>query len=146
MAKRAADSLVAIADYAEPVGLNVIVENHGGLSSDGSWLAGVMRLADHPRVGTLPDFGNFHLGEGAWYDRYKGVTELMPWAKAVSAKSHEFDEAGNETRTDYKRMLAIVLEAGYRGWVGVEYEGDQHPELEGIKLTRALLERVREGA
>ena len=146
VAKRAADSLVAIADYAEPVGLNVIVENHGGLSSDGSWLAGVMRLADHPRVGTLPDFGNFHLGEGAWYDRYKGVTELMPWAKAVSAKSHEFDEAGNETRTDYKRMLAIVLEAGYRGWVGVEYEGDQHPELEGIKLTRALLERVREGA
>ncbi len=145
VAKRAADSLVTLADYAAPVGLNVIVENHGGLSSDGSWLSQVMRLADHPRVGTLPDFGNFHVGDGAWYDRYKGVTELMPWAKAVSAKSHEFDEQGNETRTDYKRMLGLVLDAGYSGWIGIEYEGTKHPELEGIKLTRALLERVREG-
>ena len=143
-ARRAAESLVKIAEYAAPVGLNVIVENHGGLSSDGAWLAHVMRLADHPRVGTLPDFGNFHLGEGAWYDRYKGVAEMMPWARAVSAKSHDFDEEGNETRTDYKRMLGIVLAAGYHGWIGVEYEGQTHSEPEGIRLTRALLERVRE--
>jgi sugar phosphate isomerase/epimerase len=141
LAARAADSLVKLAEYAAPVGLNVIVENHGGLSSDGAWLAQVMRTAAHPRVGTLPDFGNFHLGDGVWYDRYKGVAELMPWAKAVSAKSHEFDEQGEETRTDYRRMLAIVLEAGYRGWIGIEYEGQAHAELEGIKLTKALLER-----
>jgi sugar phosphate isomerase/epimerase len=143
-AKRAADSLHQLAEYGDPYGISVIVENHGGSSSNGAWLAGVMRLADHSGVGTLPDFGNFHLGNDQWYDRYQGVSELMPFAKAVSAKSHEFDEAGDEVRTDYRRMLKIVLDSGYRGWVGVEYEGDKHSEEEGIQLTKALLERVRE--
>lgn len=139
----AADSLRRLAEIAEPYGLNVIVENHGGLSSNGKWLAGVMQRADHPRVGTLPDFGNFNLGRGETYDRYQGVAELMPWAKAVSAKSHEFDAEGNELRTDYTRMLGIVKDAGYRGFVGVEFEGRGVPELEGIRLTRDLLLRVR---
>lgn len=139
----AADSLQRLAEIAEPYGLNVIVENHGGLSSDGKWLAGVMQRADHPRVGTLPDFGNFDLGGGESYDRYLGVEELMPWAKAVSAKSHAFDAEGNELRTDYARMLGIVKDAGYRGFIGVEFEGQGVPELEGIRLTRDLLRRVR---
>ena len=141
---RAADSLHRLAEIADPYDVNVIVENHGGISSNGEWLSGVMRKADHPRVGTLPDFGNFHLGDGEWYDRYEGVTQLMPFAKAVSAKSHAFDEQGNETGTDFRRMLGIVVDAGYRGYVGVEYEGDAHPEDEGIDLTKALLVRVRE--
>ncbi len=139
----AADSLHRLADIAEPYGLNVIVENHGGLSSNGKWLAGVMRRADHPRVGTLPDFGNFNLGGGKSYDRYQGVEELMPWAKAVSAKSHAFDAEGNELRTDYARMLGIVKDAGYRGFIGVEFEGKSVSELEGIRLTRDLLRRLR---
>jgi len=139
----AADSLRQLADYANPYAIDVIVENHGGLSSDGSWLAGVMRLADHPRVGTLPDFGNFHVEGDTWYDRYRGVEELMPYAKAVSAKSHAFDEAGNETGTDYRRMLRIVLAAGYHGYVGIEYEGSGLSEHEGILATQALLEQVR---
>ncbi|MCZ6597336.1 MAG: sugar phosphate isomerase/epimerase [Planctomycetota bacterium] len=141
--KRAADSLVHLADMAEPYGTNIIVENHGGLSSNGMWLAAVMQMADHPRVGTLPDFGNFRLGGGKEYDRYKGVEQLMPWAKAVSAKSHEFDALGNETRTDYKRMMQIVIEASYHGYVGIEYEGSQFPEMEGIRRTKKLLENVR---
>jgi len=144
VAKRAADSLVKIAEYSEPHGINVIVENHGGVSSDGSWLASVMELADNPLVGTLPDFGNFQVAPGEWYDRYQGVEELMPYAKAVSAKSHEFDDEGDEVRTDYRRMLKIVLDAGYRGWIGVEYEGDHYDEDKGIRLTKALLQRVRE--
>jgi sugar phosphate isomerase/epimerase len=143
VAKRAADSLRHLADYGAPYGISVIVENHGGLSSDGSWLADVMRRADHPGVGTLPDFGNFHLGSGEWYDRYKGVKELMPYAKAVSAKSHDFDEAGNETQTDFRRMMKIVLDSGYRGYVGIEYEGGLADEAEGVHLTKALLETVR---
>jgi hypothetical protein len=122
----------------------VIVENHGGLSSDGSWLAGVMRDAAHPRLGTLPDFGNFHLGDGKWYDRYRGVEELMPFAKAVSAKSHAFDAEGIETGTDYRRMLRSVVGAGYRGHIGIEFEGDGIPEREGILATKRLLERVRD--
>jgi sugar phosphate isomerase/epimerase len=141
--KRAADSLVKLADYGAKSNINVIVENHGGSSSKGDWLAGVMKLANHPRVGTLPDFGNFHLGDGKWYDRYLGVTELMPFAKAVSAKSHEFNEAGDETRTDYRKMMKIVVDAGYRGYVGIEYEGDKHSEFEGVRMTKALLEKVR---
>jgi sugar phosphate isomerase/epimerase len=123
--------------------LSVIVENHGGLSSNGAWLAGVIQRVDHPRCGTLPDFGNFHLGDDQWYDRYQGVAELMPFAKAVSAKSHEFDADGNETRTDYRRMLEIVRDAGYRGFVGIEYEGQKLSESEGILATKRLLERVR---
>ena len=103
-----------------------------------------MVKADHPRVGTLPDFGNFNLGGGKWYDRYKGVAELMPFAQAVSAKSHTFDADGNETQSDYLRLMKTVKEAGYRGHVGVEYEGSKHTEAEGIQLTKDLLLRVRE--
>ena len=102
-----------------------------------------MKTVNHPRCGTLPDFGNFNLGDGKEYDRYKGIEELMPFAKAVSAKSHEFDADGNEIRTDYMRMMKIVLDSGYRGYVGIEYEGDQLAEMDGIRATKALLERVR---
>ena len=139
MADRAADSLRRIARVSDDYDVNVIVENHGGLSSDGAWLASVMRKADHPRVGTLPDFGNFYD-----YDRYQGVEDLMPFAKAVSAKSYAFDESGNETKIDYERMLGLVKEAGYSGWVGIEYEGSGADEVEGILATKALLESVRE--
>ncbi len=141
--ERAADGLRQLSEFAAEHGISVLVENHGGLSSNGAWLAGVMRKVDHPGCGTLPDFGNFRIGRGEEYDRYRGVAELMPFAKAVSAKSHDFDEAGNETHTDYLRMLRVVLEAGYRGYVGVEYEGGGLAEAEGIVATRRLLERVR---
>ncbi len=140
---RAADGLRALTEFAAPMEINVLVENHGGLSSNGQWLAEVIRTVDLPRCGTLPDFGNFHLGNGQFYNRYKGVMELMPYAKAVSAKSHAFDEQGNEINTDYLRMMKIVLDAGYRGYVGIEYEGNKHSEPEGIMLTKTLLERVR---
>jgi len=137
--KLAADGLTRLSDYAAQMQMNVIVENHGGLSSNGGWLAGVMKLVDRPNCGTLPDFGNFHD-----YDRYRGMEELMPFAKGVSAKSHEFDAEGNEVRTDYRRMMKIVLDAGYSGWVGIEYEGKALPEPEGIVATKKLLERVRD--
>jgi L-ribulose-5-phosphate 3-epimerase len=141
--KLAADGLKRLCEFADTQGLNVLVENHGGLSSNGAWLAGVMKLVDHPRVGTLPDFGNFQTSPGKWYDRYQGVAELMPYAKAVSAKTHDFDDAGNETKTDYKRMMKIVLDAGYHGYVGIEYEGSRLNAMQGIAATKALLERVR---
>jgi sugar phosphate isomerase/epimerase len=140
----AADGLSRLTEYAADREMNVIVENHGGLSSDGSWLASVMNAVGHPRCGTLPDFGNFRIGEGEWYDRYKGVRELMPFAKAVSAKSHDFDENGNETGTDFFRMMRVVLDAGYRGYVGIEYEGSALSEPDGIRATNALLVRVRD--
>ena len=137
--KLTADGLARLSDYASQMDMAVLVENHGGLSSNGEWLSGVIRLVNKPNCGTLPDFGNFHD-----YDRYRGVEELLPFAKAVSAKSHEFDADGNEVRTDYRRMLQLVVAAGYRGWVGIEYEGNALPEAEGILATKKLLERVRE--
>lgn len=139
----AADGLRRLTEIGQAEGIKVIVENHGGLPSDGSWLAAVMQEVDHPWCGTLPDFGNFHLGDDAWYDRYKGVKEMMPYAHAVSAKSHDFDVDGNEQHTDYRRMMDLVLDSGYRGWVGVEYEGGQLSEEEGILATKRLLEKVR---
>jgi L-ribulose-5-phosphate 3-epimerase len=142
--KLAADGLRRLSEIGDEHGLDVIVENHGGLSSNGAWLAKVMETVAHPRCGTLPDFGNFNLGGGKTYDRYQGVKELMPYARAVSAKSHDFDEAGNEKHTDYRKMMKIVVDAGYRGYVGIEYEGRGASEAEGIVLTQRLLEKVRD--
>jgi sugar phosphate isomerase/epimerase len=140
--KLAADGLRRLVEYGAAHDISVIVENHGGLSSNGAWLAGVMRMVDHPRVGTLPDFGNFRLSGSEWYDRYKGVAELMPFAKGVSAKTHDFDAQGNCVETDYRRMLKIVLDAGYHGHIGIEYEGTKLSEPDGIRATKKLLERV----
>jgi sugar phosphate isomerase/epimerase len=152
LAPNVVDGLGRLSGYASKSGINVIVENHGGFSSDGSWLAGVIAQVGMDNCGTLPDFGNFCIREEKnadgqktcleEYDRYKGVTELMPFAKAVSAKSHDFDGDGNEIHTDYFRMMQIVLDAGYNGHVGIEYEGDKDDELTGIRKTKALLERV----
>jgi hypothetical protein len=103
-----------------------------------------MKLVDHRRVGTLPDFGNFEIREGVVYDRYLGVQELMPFAKSVSAKSHDFDSQGNETSTDFRKMMKIVLDAGFRGFVGIEYEGSKLSEPDGIRATKNLLLRVRD--
>ena len=134
----AADGLASLSTFAKQHDINVIVENHGGLSSNGEWLSGVMKKVNMSNCGTLPDFGNFHE-----YDRYQGVKELMPFAKGVSAKSDDFDGQGKEIHTDYEKMLKIVLDTGYRGYVGVEYEGKKLNEVEGIKATRDLLLKVR---
>lgn len=141
--ERAADGLRRLSEFGAQHKINVIVENHGGFSSNGAWLSGVMKKVNHPRCGTLPDFGNFNLGEGKQYDRYQGVTELMPFAKGVSAKSHDFDARGDETNTDYRRMMKIVLAHNYHGYVGVEYEGKTLSEPNGIRATKKLLEQVR---
>ena len=141
--ERAADGLRRLSKFAAGHGLNVIVENHGGLSSNGAWLSRTIETVGLENCGTLPDFGNFQVSEGDMYDRYQGVTELMPFAKAVSAKSHDFADDGSETHTDYTRMMKIVLDAKYRGWVGIEYEGDSVGEYEGIRATKSLLEKVR---
>lgn len=144
----AIDGLGRLGEFASKVGINVIVENHGGYSSDGSWLSSVMKEVGEKNVGTLPDFNNFCLTrEGnkcvEEYDRYKGTLEMMPYAKAVSAKSIDFDAQGNCIETDYVKMLKIVKDSGFKGYVGIEYEGDKVGEYEGIKKTKALLERVR---
>lgn len=143
--KRAAvDSLGRLAEFARDYDLNVIVENHGGYSSDGQWLANVIKQVGANNCGTLPDFGNFCIkrdesGCIEEYDRYKGVKEMMPFAKGVSAKSYAFTEKGRETSIDYEKMLRIVQEAGYTGHIGIEYEGLGLSEAEGINATKELL-------
>lgn len=140
--KRAADGLSKLSEFCATLGLNCIVENHGGLSSNGQWLSGVMRMVNMKNCGTLPDFGNFQIAPGEMYDRYKGVSEMMPFAKAVSAKTNDFDDQGNEIHTDYFRMMKIVVDAGYHGRVGIEYEGDKMSEFDGIRASKRLLDRV----
>ncbi|MDB4570774.1 sugar phosphate isomerase/epimerase, partial [Akkermansiaceae bacterium] len=124
--------------FAQDHHINVIVENHGGLSSNGEWMAKVLADVGLDECGSLPDFGNFH-----GYDRYKGLKELMPFAKGVSAKSHDFDDKGEETKTDFRKALKIVMAQKFHGWIGVEYEGKTLSEVDGIKATKALLEKVR---
>ena len=144
-AKLAADGLRKLCDYAAPQEINVLVENHGGFSSDAAWLVGVIRRVNMLNCGTLPDFGNFQTSPGVWYDKYQGVEELMPFAKAVSAKSHVFNEQGDEAEIDYKKMVQIVLDAGYNGYIGIEWEGAvPETEVEGVMLTKRLLEKCRE--
>ena len=147
--KAAVDGLGSLATFAKDYDINVIVENHGGYSSDGSWLSGVMKKINMPNCGTLPDFGNFCVKQKKGsreceeeYDRYKGIKELMPFAKAVSAKSHVFDDDGNETQSDYLKIMKIVKDAGYTGWVGIEYEGRDLSADDGIMATKKLLEKV----
>ena len=150
----AAEGLYALTLFAEQHQLNVIVENHGGLSSNGQWLAAVMRRVDHPHCGTLPDFGNFRVSDDEWYDVYQGVEELMPFAQAVSAKTYDFDdrllithqdrEGMEPLEIDYLKMMRIVVAAGYRGYVGIEYEGHELDAYEGIRRTKAMLEKARE--
>lgn len=147
----AVEGLSKLGEYGEKTGINIIVENHGGYSSDGQWLSTVMKKVGKKNVGTLPDFGNFCIRRGTGqlyegkcveeYDRYKGVKEMMPFAKGVSAKSYDFDSKGNCVETDYKKMLKIVKDSGFRGYIGIEYEGSKLGEEEGIKKTKELLMR-----
>jgi len=153
-AKAAVEGLGKLGAYGKQANINIIVENHGGFSSNGNWLSGVMKQINMPNVGTLPDFGNFCVRRdnkdgSPWggacveeYDRYLGVSQMMPFAKGVSAKSNNFDAAGNCVETDYSRMLKVVKDAGYTGFIGIEYEGAAKSEEEGIILTKALLEKV----
>jgi len=143
-AKLVVDGLRPLVEFGAQRGINVIVENHGGLSSNGAWMVQVIKGVDLPTCGTLPDFGNFSTQPGSAYDRYQGVAEMMPYAKGVSAKSYGFDSQGNETTIDYRKMLKIVVEAGYRGYLGIEYEGDTLTELDGIRATKRLIETIRE--
>lgn len=147
VASNAVLGLSSLGKYGASKGVNIIVENHGGYSSDGTWLSGVMKEVGMDNVGTLPDFGNFCIERSAdgcanEYDRYKGMKELMPYAKGVSAKSNVFDEAGNEVNSDFLKIMKIVKESGFKGYVGIEYEGTELSEDEGIKATKALLEKV----
>lgn len=142
----AVDGLSRLTEFAVPYGINIIVENHGGFSSNGVWLSDVMKQVNKPECGTLPDFGNFCIKSGKdgcveEYDKYNGVKELMPFAKGVSAKSGSFDADGNETNIDYMKMMKIVKDAGYRGYVGIE-SGSRTDEDKAIRLTKALLEKV----
>jgi sugar phosphate isomerase/epimerase len=150
-AKAAVDGLGRLVEYGEKLEIGVIVENHGGYSSDGKWLANVISQVNSKFCGSLPDFGNFcikKIEENGRekcleeYDRYMGMKELMPFARGVSAKANDFDEDGNETSTDYRKMMQIILNSGYNGYIGIEYEKTRLSEKEGIIATRKLLERV----
>ncbi len=142
--KLVTDGLHMLCEYGDTKGINILVENHGGISSNGKWLSEVMKMVNHKRIGTLPDFGNFKIKSNPdeWYDRYLGVRELMPFAKGVSAKSQKFNEEGEEVDSDYHRLMRIVEEAGYHGFVGIEYEGEQYPDRKGgVLATKKLLEK-----
>ncbi len=155
--KHAAAGLHALCVEGDKRGLFVVVENHGGLSSNGLWLTGVMKMADHARVGILPDFGNFYTdrAKGELYNPYKGLREFMPWVKkGMSAKAYDWDTTagkfytedrreGREISLDYERLIGIVTKAGYKGYIGIEYEGEKHTEMEGIKRTKQALEELR---
>lgn len=137
--KLATDGLAKLTAIGAEHDLNVIVENHGGLSSNADWLAEVIAGVGHERCGTLPDFGNFQIKAGESYDSYRGVEKLMKWAKGVSVKDTVWDDHGKQTDLDYDRMLKIVLAAGFHGYCGIEHGG-----YAGLNQSREKLEQARE--
>lgn len=150
--KTLADGLGRLCDYGAKENINVLIENHGLHTSDAKFITSIIKEVNHPNLGTLPDFGNWCLN-AKWgstqndkctemYDPYEGVTEFLPFAKGVSAKSYNFDSHGNETFLDYGRLLKIVKDSGFNGFIGIEYEGEKLSEPEGIKATKALIEKV----
>lgn len=150
--KYSVESFGALGEYAKPLNINVIVENHGGLSSNASLLMKVINQVNLENCGTLPDFGNFCMSEGYGslkennckdlYDPYLGISEMLPKAFGLSAKSYAFDSNGDETTLDYYRLLSIAKDAGYNGFIGVEYEGNILSEKDGIIATKKLLEKA----
>ena len=148
--KASIDSLNLLGEFAEPMNINVVVENHGSVTSNGMWIADVMKQVNRKNVGTLPDFGNFCISD-PWgtiqngckdmYDIYKGVEEMLPFAKGVSAKTYDFDANGEQPLMDYKRLISIVKASGYKGYIGIEFEGNNQPEDEGVRKTQVLLQR-----
>jgi sugar phosphate isomerase/epimerase len=137
VAHAATDGLSKLSDFAAKYKINVIVENHGEYSSNGKWLSGVMKAVNKPNCGTLPDLGNFYD-----YDRYQGVADMMPFAKGVSGKTHDFDKDGNETVIDYVKMMKIISDAKYKGYIDIEYEGDKLSEPDGVTASIALVKKV----
>jgi sugar phosphate isomerase/epimerase len=148
----AVESLSTLGEYGEKAGINIIVENHGGYTSDGDWLLATIKKVDRKNVGILPDFANFCIKRETGdlysgkcveeFDKYKAVKEWMPYVKGVSAKTIDFDANGNCVETDYTRMMKIIKDSGFNGYLGIEYEGDQVSEEEGIKKTKELLLRT----
>ena len=150
----AVDGISRLAEYAAKQNINVIIENHGGITSNGEWMAALMKKINKPNVGTLPDFGNFCLKHetGQWggkcleeYDRYKGISEMIPFAKGASAKTYDFDANGNCIETDYSKVMKILKDSGFKGYIGIEYEGEKISEEEGVAKTKALIEKVAAG-
>jgi sugar phosphate isomerase/epimerase len=148
--KASIDSLGRLAEYAKPMQINVVVENHGSVTSNAEWLTDVMKQVNKDNIGTLPDFGNWCIShpwgtiqEGCkeMYDIYSGVKQLLPFAKGVSAKTYDFDDKGEQPLLDYKRLLNIVKESGFKGYIGIEYEGLNQPEVEGVRNTQNLLKK-----
>lgn len=137
-AKLVVDGLTKLTEHSAKLDLNVIVENHGGLSSNGKWLKQVIETVNLPHCGTLPDFGNFRVNKGESYDSYRGIGELMPFAKGVSVKDKVWDDHNKQSDLDFEKMLTIVLESGFRGFCGIEYGG-----YEGLNQSRQRLEQAR---
>ncbi len=135
------DSLGRLCDYGSKEKINIIVENHGGYSSDADWLVQVIKQVNQPNVGVLPDLGNFMISlfPPTYYDPYEGVKKLMPYAKGVSAKSRDFSNSGEEKSIDFRKMLTIMKNAGFNGYMGIEYEGYKLSEEAGINATKNLL-------
>jgi len=160
------ESISKLIEYSSQSNISVVLENHGGLTGNGKWLSGLIKNINNEFVGSLPDFGDFNFCQTRGdlnfanvdrecemkYDKYLGVEELIPYAKGISAKSHDFDKNGSETKTDYKRMMEIIKNSDFSGYISIEYEGAMLSMLlnrdsylsshDGILATKSLLEKL----
>ena len=163
--ENSSESISKLIEFSKQDNISIVIENHGGITGDADWLVSLMKNVDSKHLGTLPDFGtyNFCIKRGNLnfqslsencedqYDKYLGVKKLMPYAKGVSAKSHEFDKDGEELSTNYSRMIKIISESNYKGYITIEYEGAMKGMFggegtylnphEGILATKKLINK-----
>ena len=163
--ENSSESISKLIEFSKQDIISIVIENHGGITGDADWLVSLMKNVDSKHLGTLPDFGtyNFCIKRGNLnfqslsencedqYDKYLGVKKLMPYAKGVSAKSHEFDKDGEELSTNYSRMIKIISESNYKGYITIEYEGAMKGMFggegtylsphEGILATKKLINK-----
>ena len=139
--ENAAMGLGALCDYAKETGVKIVIEPHGGNSQDPDWLLAAMKKINKPNAGLLPDFNNF-----GRYNRYDGVIKSLPYAPAVCAKALRFDDKGNETNTDFYKMIKIIYDSSYSGVISIEFEGHRVDPIEGSLKTKALIQKALKAA
>ena len=152
MKNACSESIIRLADYAANKDIHILIENHGGFSSDASWLLALLDQINHKNVSLLADFDNWCIEREdgkLWgspcikeYDRQKGMRELLPHSKGISIKSFDFDKDGYESKMDYPALFKIMKQSKYNDFFAIEYEGHNLDSRTGVQKTKALADKM----
>lgn len=118
---------------AKELNVKMTIENHGGVSKKADWILEIIKGTDPKWVGACLDFGN-------WPDEIRNSesAKLAPYAYHTHVKCHTFTSEGEDTNKDYKYLLGLLKNSGYRYAVSIEYEGPDDQKV-GVAKSRDLI-------